>query len=167
MDIEFAVARIIHIVFGSFWVGAAIFMAAILQPRLRALGPTVQGAVMSSLMPIMVPAMLGSAGITILAGTYLTLRLRWGHLDTFLSTGWGWAILIGFVASLAAFGTGYATGQSGKKMVALGASVAGRPPEPHEMARIQQLGLRLTRLGRSSAILVVIAVGSMASARFI
>ena len=40
-------------------------------------------------MPVMVPSMLGSATVTIAAGLFLALRLRWGHLDTFFDTGWG------------------------------------------------------------------------------
>ena len=41
-----------------------------------------------------------AAVVTIAAGVTLALRLRWGHLDTFLSTGWGWAILIGFISTI-------------------------------------------------------------------
>lgn len=89
MDVEFVILRNLHIVFGVFWTGTAVFLATILEPRLRALGPAVQGPVMGSLMPALTPSMLGSAAITIGAGVALALRLRWGHLDTFFDTGWG------------------------------------------------------------------------------
>ncbi len=39
MNEEFAILRILHIVFGVFWAGSAIFLATILEPRLRALDP--------------------------------------------------------------------------------------------------------------------------------
>ena len=106
MNVEFVVPRIAHIVFGVFWAGSAVFLATILEPRLRALGPAVQGPVMRAIMPVMGPSMLLSAAITIAAGTTLALRLRQSHLDRFFDTGWGWAILIGFVASMTAFGLG-------------------------------------------------------------
>jgi hypothetical protein len=161
------ILRILHIVFGVFWAGSAIFLAAILEPRLRALGPAVQGPVMRALIPVMVPAILFSATITIAAGITLALRLRWDHLDTFLDTGWGWAILIGFVASVVAYIVGMMISAAGRRMAALGASIEGRPPTPEEGGQLQHLSSRLTLYGRSNAVLAVIAVGSMASARFI
>ena len=167
MNEEFVILRILHIDFGVFWAGSAIFLATILEPRLRALGPAVQGPVMRALIPVMVPAMLFSATITIAAGITLALRLRWDDLDSFLNTGWGWAILIGFVASMVAYTIGMMTSAAGRRMVALGASIEGRPPTPDEGARIQQLGSRLTLYGRANAVLVIIAVVSMASARFV
>ena len=42
MDIEFVILRILHIGFGVFWVGSALFLVLILEPRLRALGPAIQ-----------------------------------------------------------------------------------------------------------------------------
>ncbi len=42
MDLEMVVLRILHIVFGVFWVGSAFFLVLILEPRLRALGPEIQ-----------------------------------------------------------------------------------------------------------------------------
>jgi hypothetical protein len=72
--------------------------------------------------------MLGSASITIAAGTYLALRLRWGNLDNFLDTGWGWAILIGFVATMGAYASGITISVNGRRLVRLGESIEGRPP---------------------------------------
>ena len=100
MNEEFVVLRILHIVSGVFWTGSAIFLATILEPRLRALGPAVQGPVMRALMPAMLFCNhRDHSG----RRTTLALRLRWGYLDRFLSTDWGWAMLIGFVASMLAF----------------------------------------------------------------
>ena len=42
MDTELAIMRILHIVPGAVWVGSAVFVAFILNPRLRALGPEVE-----------------------------------------------------------------------------------------------------------------------------
>ena len=51
------VLRIVHIVFGMFWAGTAVFLAVILDPRLRSLGPEVQRPVMGAIAPIMGPAL--------------------------------------------------------------------------------------------------------------
>ena len=167
MNAEFVVLRILHIVFGVFWAGSAIFLATILEPRLRALGPAVQKPVMKALMPVMVPAMLFSATITIVAGITLAFRLRWNHMDSFLDTGWGWAILIGFVTSMIAYALGMMISAAGKRMAALEASIEGRPPTSEEDERLHKIVSRLAFYGRSNGVLVVVAVGSMASARFV
>ena len=52
-------------------------------------------------------------------------------------------------------------------MVRLGESIEGRPPTPEEIGRMQILSRRLMRLGRMAAMLSVIDVAAMASARFV
>ena len=91
MNIEMVVLRLLHIVFGVFWAGSAVFFAFVLEPRLRALGPAIQRPVMGSLSRVMGPALGGSGAITIAAGITLALRLRWNTLDRWFDTGWGWA----------------------------------------------------------------------------
>ena len=122
---------------------------------------------MAALVPTMGPALIGSAVITIVAGITLALRLRWGHLDTFFDTGWGWAMLIGFVAAIGALSTGVTTIVNANRLVGLGREVAGREPSPDEGALMQRLATRLPRLARSTAVMVIIAIGTMASARFV
>ena len=167
MNTEFVVLRIVHIAFGAFWVGSALFLVLILEPRLKTLGPTIQRPVMGALMPVMGPALGISGVITIAAGVYLALRLRWGHLDTFLDTGWGWAILVGFMASVGAMSSGVTTGVMANRMSRLGREIEGRPPTPEEAGQLQRLAARLTLLGRTTAVLLLIAVAAMASARYV
>ena len=40
MNIDIVVLRLLHIVSGAFWVGTILFMALILRPKLRSLGPS-------------------------------------------------------------------------------------------------------------------------------
>ena len=167
MSIEFVVLRIIHIVFGSFWVGSALFFVIILEPRLRSLGPDIQRPVMGALEPVLGPALGTSGLVTIVAGVYMALRLRWGNLDTFLDTGWGWAILIGSAAAVAAYSLGIATAVLSSRMARLGRSIEGRPPTPEEAGQLASLAARLSLLARGAAVLLVVAVSAMASARFV
>ena len=166
MEAEFVVARLLHIVFGVFWAGSAMFMAVILEPRLRALGPTIQGPVMAALTPILVPVMLISATITIVSGGYLTEKL-WVDLDFFFDSGWGRAMIIGIVATAIAFASGITTSFQGKKMIRMGATIQGRPPTPEEIGALTKQGALLRLLGRTTAVFTLIAVGTMASARFL
>ena len=167
MNYEMVILRLLHIVFGVFWAGSAIFFAFILQPRLRALGPDIHARVMGALIPVMGPALITSAVVTMAAGITLALRLRWGHLDTFLDTGWGWAILIGFVTSIGAITSGITTVVLANRMLGLGRNIGERAPTPEEATQLQRLATRLPRLARSTAVMVLIAIGAMASARFI
>ena len=167
MNAEMVVLRLLHIVFGVFWAGSAIFFAAVLQPRLHKLGPEIRGPVLASLVPVMGPALIGSAVITIAAGVALTLRLRWNSLDSFLDTGWGWAILIGFIMAIGAISSGVSTIVSANRLVNLGKALGGQPPTPEQAAQMERLTNRIPRLARGTALMVLVAVGTMASARFV
>ncbi len=165
MNYEIFILRLVHIVFGVFWAGSAIYFALILQPRLMRLGPAVSGPVMAALLPVQSPALIGSGFITIVAGMTLAIRVR--PMDTWFNTGWGWAILIGFVASIGAISMGITLTVLAHRMVALGKAIQGREPTPEEASEVQRLSVRLPRLGRSIAVLVILAIGTMASARFV
>jgi hypothetical protein len=166
METEFVVARLLHIVFGGFWAGSAMFMAVILEPRLRALGPAIQGPVMAALTPVLIPVMLISATITIVSGGYLTEKL-WVDVDFFFDSGWGRAIFIGLIATAVAYASGVTTSFQGKKMIRMGAAIQGRPPTPEELGSLTKQGALLRLLGRITAVFTLIAVGTMASARFL
>ena len=85
MTVEFIILRIIHIVFGTIWVGGAIYLSFILVPRLEKLGREIQGPVMGAISNITALVLTTSGAITILAGTYMGLRLRWGRLDSLVT----------------------------------------------------------------------------------
>ena len=166
METDIIAARILHFVFGVFWAGTAFFMAVILEPRLRALGPTIQRPVMVAIFPVMVPAMMLSGTITILSGLYLLVNL-WGGMDVFLDREWGRAIFAGLIAALLAFASGIMTSIQGKKLFRMGDAIQGRPPTPEEMSGMTRLSSQLTLLGRTTAVLVLIALVTMASARYL
>lgn len=167
MNGEMVVLRILHILFGVVWAGGAILLALIVEPRLRAASPAVQGPAMRSLAPA-IAVVLGIASfITIGAGIALALRLRWGNLDTWFDTGWGVAILIGFIVSVIAAISGGMTGGVATRMDRLAGMIQGRPPTPDESAQLGRYRERLAMLGRITAVLVTIGVGTMAAARFV
>ena len=144
----------------AFWVGSALFMVLFFFPRLRRLAPDTRDMLLKEVVGLWNTASGVAAVVTIAAGVTLALRLRWGHLDTFLSTGWGWAILIGFVSAILS--------------MVLGArfdSTLRRIRSGHEgqldAAETEHLVNSMTGLLRLSTLFVVIAVGSMSVARFV
>ncbi|MBM3949072.1 MAG: hypothetical protein FJ312_07520 [SAR202 cluster bacterium] len=68
------VLRILHILFGVVWAGGAIFRALILEPRLRAAGPAVQGPAMRSIAPAIAMVLGIASAITIAADTTAAAR---------------------------------------------------------------------------------------------
>ncbi len=162
------VLRILHIVFGVFWAGTIIFSTLILEPRLKRLGPGIQNPVMKALMPVMTPWMMLSSVIVLLTGVAMTLIMRWGTLNLLLATAWGWAMLVGFVTTLAAmvidFGVMAPTGMQIEK---LAKSFEGRAPTPDEARRLAGLNARIETLSRMDFVLILLTVGSMAAARYL
>ncbi len=52
-------------------------------------------------------------------------------------------------------------------MIQMGDAIQGRPPTPEEMVGMMRLSRQLTLLGRTTAVLVLIALVAMASARYL
>ena len=159
MNAELVVMRVVHILAGVIWAGSAIFLAVILDPRLRALGPDIQRKVTAALAPALRIVLDGGAAVTILVGLLLVLRMD--RLDNLLDTNWGLAITVGLVASIFALASGIATMSTTKKLVGIGQDTS----DNH--ADVDSLSARATLLARITAALVVIAVVTMASARFV
>ncbi len=160
--------RILHIVFSLFWVGTTFYLVLILTPRLRALGPSVQGPVMGALVPAQIPFMIVSATVTLVTGIVITLIMRGAALDTLFVTGWGWSMIVGFVTSAAAAVIGFGIIiPTGRRQSELAASIQGRPPTPEEGQQLGQLGARIGTLMVTNFILLLIATITMAIARFV
>ena len=162
MNTELVVLRWLHILPGVFWVGSLWFMVLLLDPTLRRLGPQFQGPVMGALGRLTVPVFTAAGTLTIVVGLVLVTRTPGRGFDQLFTNSWGWAIGIGFVTAVAALVGGVLTGLTLRQMGALAASAGGGAP-PAGMAA---LGARLRMLSRSSAALTLIAVGTMAAARF-
>ncbi len=154
MDFELVTIRVVHILVGVIWTGSAIFLAAVLDPRLRALGPDVHRKVTEALYLPLRFVLEGGGAITILVGIVLVFRLQ--RIDDLLDTNWGWAITIGLVTSVIAHTTGVFALSTLKKL--RGAA---------DDAQATRLSDRATTLARMTAVLVTIAVVTMAAARFV
>ncbi len=167
MTFDIIFLRLLHIIFGSFWVGSAIFFAFILEPQTRALGPDVRRPVMAAVGRVMGRSLTVSAVISILAGLALVLRLRLGDLGALFESGWGWAILAGFLASLAALVFNGLSGMSMARLERLEAALQGRQPTQEEAARLEGLRRRMRRTAQGAAVLLIVTVIAMAVARYV
>ena len=160
--------RILHIVFGVFWVGASVFVLFFLEPRLRTLGSAIESRVMRALVTYVSPA-FGLSGIIILGtGVAMALRLRGGSLDTYLTTGWGFAMLVGFVATVAALVVGFGLSfPHGLRLMRLERSMEGRDPSADEARQLEEIFARIRMVERINIVLILIALVAMPIARFV
>jgi uncharacterized membrane protein len=168
MEDWLAIVRLLHVLFGVFWVGSVLFTVLILKPRLAKLGPNFEKPVMGGIMPRVVPAMFASAIIVFTTGSILTFNMRAGDVGSLLSTGWGLMISIGIVATVGAMivGLGGLT-PTGIRMGRISDELNGQPPTPTQAATLARLGRRMDLLERADFALVLIALMTMPLARFV
>ncbi len=162
------ILRIVHVVFGIYIAGSYLFLVPILEHRLKRLGPAIQSPVMRALMPILTPINAISFIIIIGTGMAITLSMRSGALNTLFVTAWGWAMIIGLVATLAAAVVGFGfLMTTGFRMDKLGRSIEGRAPTPDEGKILHQLSARIETLSRVNLALIIIAVATMIASRYL
>ena len=160
--------RLLHVVFSVYLAGSITFMVLVLGPRLKRLGPTIQGPVMSALMPVMVALNATSFIIIIATGIPMTFMARSSSLGDLFTTGWGWDIVVGIIATIAAAIVGFGMIiPTGMRQGKLGASIAGRAPTPEEGQQLQGLSAKLEKLTRINFTLVAIALATMVIARYL
>jgi uncharacterized membrane protein len=168
MEDWLGIVRLIHVVFGVFWVGSVLFTVLILKPRLARLGPAFEKPVMGAIMPRVVPAMFASAFIVFISGSIITFNMRAGDLGSLLTTGWGLMIFVGILATIGAMSVGLGgLTPTGIRMARISDQLNGQPPNAAQAATLARLGRRMDRLERVDFVLVLIALATMPLARFV
>jgi len=163
--------RLIHILFGAYWMGAIAFVAIFLEPSVRAAGPA-GGPFMAQLQKrkFSVWTMIAAA-LTIVSGILLLgIDSNWftsGFLSSkmaiALQTGAGLAIIA------AAFGSAFARPAAARLAVLmpqLAQTAPGAERDKIDAECKRHLG-RLAFAGRVAAGLVIVAVALMAVARYL
>ena len=168
MDPFMIFLRIVHILFDALWLGGGIFLTFVLGPRLKAIGPPVAGQVFRSVVPVAAMVFTVSSGLVIATGVTMALKVKWNVLDTFFTSRWGYAILIGFIATVLAFIIGpLVAKRTADKIVALLGSMQGGPPTPKQAQELGGLQQRFNRAGIATVSLLLVAMGAMSAARFL
>jgi hypothetical protein len=171
MDTYMVVLRIVHILAGVFWVGAAFTTILFLQPTAREVGPAA-GPFMAHLAgkKRLVDWVLRAAGLTILAGLLMYWRVSGGLDGDWIASAPGLALTIGALCGIGAFSLGLSVVRpSIMATLAIGAEVAasGGPPTPEQAAKLQELQKRGKAVGQIIVPLLVIAVSGMAAWRYL
>ena len=164
------VLRLLHILTGVFWAGTIFFMVSYLVPSAREAGPDaakVMGGIQKRGLMTMLPIM---ALLTILSGVDLYRRLSVGFNPAFLQSRIGLTYGIGGIASIVALTVGFfvmrsATMKAGQ-MAAQLPNVTDDTERQRKRGQIQQLKGRSRTALRTVAVLLAVAVTTMAIGRY-
>ena len=170
MNLVLILARIVHIVAGVYWVGTLFFLSRFLIPSLGDAGPGGAGVVDALDRRGFFKTMPISAGLTILAGLYLfwhDSRVSGGvfmhsHQGMTLGTG-------GVLAIIGAIIGGSVVGKSFEKALHLSRAAATAEAGQREsmMAEAQGMRMRAASASKIVAVLLLLAVLTMAVARYV
>ncbi|MBI2535838.1 MAG: hypothetical protein HYW06_02455 [Gemmatimonadetes bacterium] len=171
MDAFMIVLRLLHVALGVFWAGALFFLAWFLIPSVRDAGPdgakVVQALQQRGFMNILPAAAL----LTILSGLILYWRVSGGFQPAWSRSPTGMSLGIGAVASIVGFGIGVGVMRPATLRANALSQTLGQLTEASardaRMAEIQGLRLRAARAARWVASLLLIAVITMAVARYL
>jgi hypothetical protein len=160
--------RFAHVVGGILWAGAAISYLFFVKPSVKSIGPVgpqfMQTMTQRRKYPIF---MMVTSLLTVLAGGALFWTISGGLTLAWITTGPGLGFTLGSVAALIAFflgalGIGPTAGQIGT----LGEQIARQEPTQQQIARVQGLEKKLSTLENTEFVLLVIALVTMATARY-
>jgi uncharacterized membrane protein len=162
--------RFVHVVAGILWAGAAVSYLFFVKPSVKAIGATgphfMQNLMERRKYPIF---MMSTSLLTILAGGVLYWFSSGGFNAAWMASGPGIGFTIGSVASLVAFlAGGMGVGPTSEKMAALGGQIAtsGKGPTPEQVVQMEVLEKRLNLAEQIDFIMLVIAMLTMATARY-
>jgi hypothetical protein len=164
------ILRLVHIVFGVFWVGSVLFATVMLMPSIRAAGPSGMATMGELVRRRMSLIMMGAAILTIGAGIWLMIILSGGAPGVWMRSGTGRAIGMGGGLAILALILGMAiNAPTARRMGVIGAAVAkrGGPPTPGEAAELERLESRMGIASVLIALMLLAATGAMAVARYL
>jgi hypothetical protein len=165
------ILRFVHVVGGALWVGMAVYTTVYLLPSIEEAGPD-GGKVMAGLQRRGVLTVLPAlALLTILSGVWLYWQASGGLDSRFVRSGMGLGLGIGGLASIAAYALGIAVLRPSMMRAArLMAEIGPTTPESERQARLEEARryrARGSRAGQIVSVLLLVAVGAMAVARYL
>jgi hypothetical protein len=164
------VLRILHIGAGVSWAGSVFLFVVLIQPTAAAIGPAATPFMMELLgRRKLVRWLLGLGAATILGGVLLYLQdaSEKGGLGNFVTSWFGFVLLVGAVSAVTAWLIGFfGTRPNANRLLALAAEASSDGPRNPALGQeIALVQARLKTLARVSFVLIAITVLAMASAR--
>jgi len=162
--------RLTHVVAGILWGGAAVYYLFFVKPSVKAIGPAgpqfMQNLAQRRKLPLF---MIGTSLLTVMAGGILYWFSSGGFSAAWIVSGPGIGFTLGSLAALIAFLVGgLGIGPTSAKMGALGGQIAtsGSGPTPEQAGAMQAMEKRLNFAEQVDFVMLVIAMLTMATARY-
>ena len=169
MDVIMVVLRLIHIFAGAYWFGAGMMMLLVAEPFAKAVGAEGERFIGRLLGQSRYSPLMGVAALLVtLSGLLLYWRDSGGLQAVWIATGAGIALTIGGLAGIAAWLVGILVhAPVGARLAAIAKELRGGPPTPVQAQEIRALQSRLAQASTWSAVLMIVALGGMALARYV
>lgn len=170
-DLTGLVIRVVHILCGAFWAGAAIMLAGFIEPAVKSLGPDGGRFIQRLMGPGRFGVFMTMASLlAVLSGLIMLWDGSFARMGDWFASGYGRAIIVGSVAGFVAMlvGLGLNAPVAGR-IARISAEIqsAGGPPKPEQLEQIARLQRRLHVAGIASALLLALTVVAMAAAHFL
>ena len=161
--------RFLHIVAGAVWVGAVVLVAFFLMPAVIASGPA-GGQVMKQFGDRKYPqAMMALMAITVLSGLGLMWEMSMRSSGSWFSSPMGRTISLGAALAIVAAVFGMVVARpTAMRIQQLGGEIQARggPPTAEQSAQMKALQAKMLRGSQIVAVLLLLAVAAMATARY-
>lgn len=162
--------RLIHVLAGVFWAGAVFFVVSFLLPSMRDAGPGGQAVARQLIVIRKYPLkILAIAIVTVLSGIGLYMKDVSMSNGAFARSHAGMTYGIGAASALATLVVGFIVlTPAANRLGALGAVIqaGGAPPTAEQQAEMARLQARMTMGSRLAASFLLVAVITMAVARY-
>ena len=162
--------RLVHIVSGAFWFGAALTMFLFLQPTAQATAPEGQKFMLHLLRNRRLSeVVLAAALLNVAAGSILFWRNSGGLQLSWMSEPPGLGFTVGAAAAwLALLMFVFIGYPAGRRLITIGDRLEreGGPPTEEEQRTLATSQRALQRVGMTVLILLSVAIASMATARY-
>jgi uncharacterized membrane protein len=170
MNFLVIILRLLHILAGVFWVGAALMLTFFISPTVGATKEAGQGFMRHFMGNTKFNlAMWASAITAVFAGAILYWIDSNGFTSAWMSSGPGIGFGVSAVFALLGLIVGVFQNRNSNALAQLGGQIQsqGGPPSPEQAARLQSLGKALATGGTLNATFLILATVGMAIARYL
>lgn len=164
------VLRILHIGFGIFWAGTAIFFSLFLMPSIKKAGPEGMKVMQTLGTSGYAIAAMISAIITIVAGFLLIWKLSGGFQPEWFHSWYSRVLTMGGGMALIAFIIGFTVNRPAAariSKISMAISTQGGQPSNEQVAELTKLRNRIFSATNYIAILLAVAVLGMSIFRYV
>ena len=170
MNVLMIVLRLLHIIAGVFWVGAALMLTFFISPTVGATKDAGQGFMRHFMRNTKFNLVMWASAITaVLAGAILYWLDSDGFTSAWMSSGPGIGFGVAAVFAVLGLIVGVFQNKNSNAMARLGGQIQsqGTPPSLEQAAQLQGLGKALAVGGMLNATFLILATVGMAIARYL